>query len=99
VALSYKRLCDDPWLLVGARYAVGDEIDAVVTHVVHFGAFARVAEGVEGLIHISELDETPFEHPGDVVAQGQAVRVRVLHIDAGARRLGLSLRRAPATAT
>lgn len=96
VALSYKRLCDDPWLLVGARYAVGDRIEAVVTHVVHFGAFARVAEGVEGLIHISELADLPFEHPCDVVAQGQTVQVRVLHIDAASRRLGLSLRQAHA---
>jgi small subunit ribosomal protein S1 len=92
VALSYKRLQDDPWRRVGERYGVGDIIDATVTHVVHFGAFARVTEGVEGLIHISELSDVPFEHPGDVIQAGQAVRVRVLHIDAAARRLGLSLR-------
>ncbi len=94
VALSYKRLQEDPWLLVGQRYAVGNVIDAHVTHVVHFGAFARVTEGVEGLIHISELSDTPFEHPSEVVSEGVAVRVRVLHIDADARRLGLSLRQA-----
>jgi small subunit ribosomal protein S1 len=66
----------------------------VITHVVQFGAFARVPEGVEGLVHISELSETTFEHPREVVQEGQAVRVRVLHIDAGSRRLGLSLRQA-----
>jgi small subunit ribosomal protein S1 len=94
VALSYKRLREDPWLVVGEHYQVGDEIDAVITHVVHFGAFARVAEGVEGLVHISELSEATFEHPREVVTEGQAVRVRVLHIDAAGRRLGLSLRQA-----
>jgi small subunit ribosomal protein S1 len=94
VALSYKRMCDDPWLLVGARYAVGDRIEAVVTHVVSFGAFARVTEGVEGLIHISELSDVPFDQPTDVVQAGQTLQVRVLHIDAASRRLGLSLRQA-----
>jgi small subunit ribosomal protein S1 len=92
VALSRKRLSPDPWDAVGGLYGVGDVVDAVVTNVVDFGAFARVPEGVDGLIHISELSDGPFMHPGDVVTAGQAVRVRVLHIDGEARRLGLSLR-------
>jgi small subunit ribosomal protein S1 len=94
VALSYKRLREDPWQAVGGRYHVGDLIEAVISHVVHFGAFARVPEGVEGLVHISELSESTFEHPQEVVHEGQSVRVRVLHIDPASRRLGLSLRQA-----
>jgi small subunit ribosomal protein S1 len=94
VALSLKRLRPDPWQLVGRNYAVGDVIDAVVTNVVEFGAFARVPEGIDGLIHISELADGPFFHPSNVVSEGQAVRVRVLHIDVEGRRLGLSLRQA-----
>ncbi len=94
IALSYKRLAPDPWQEIGSRYVVGDVIDAVVTNVVDFGAFARVPEGVDGLIHISELADGPFLHPRNVVSVGQAVKVRVLHIDAPARRLGLSLRQA-----
>ena len=94
IALSDKRLAPDRWQEIGSRYVVGDVIDAVVTNVVDFGAFARVPEGVDGLIHISELADGPFLHPRNVVSVGQAVKVRVLHIDAPARRLGLSLRQA-----
>jgi small subunit ribosomal protein S1 len=94
VALSYKRLHADPWDLIGEHYAVGDVIQATVTNIVPFGAFARVAEGVEGLIHISELSDASFGCPDDVVAEGQCVWVRVLHIDPAARRLGLSMRQA-----
>ena len=94
VGLSLKQLFDDPWQLIASRYAVGDVIDAKITNVVHFGAFAQVDEGVEGLIHISELAENAFAYATQVVAEGQTVKVRVLHIDSKARRLGLSIRQA-----
>ncbi len=94
VGLSLKRLHPDPWRLVNERHAVGDVIDAVVTNVVHFGAFARIDEGIEGLIHISELSDRPFISPHEVVVEGQSVRARILHIDPEARRLGLSIRQA-----
>jgi len=94
VGLSLKRLEPDPWHLVDERYTVGDIIDATITNVVHFGAFARVEEGIEGLIHISELSDTPFIEPQHIVGQGQRVRARILHIDPTARRLGLSVRQA-----
>jgi small subunit ribosomal protein S1 len=94
VALSLKRLHRNPWPLVAERHAVGDIIDAVITNVVDFGAFAVVEEGVEGLVHISELSDQPFSEPREVVTEGQRVRLRVLHIDADGRRLGLSLRQA-----
>lgn len=92
VALSRKRLQPDPWTLVGEHYAVGDVIEVLITNVVPFGAFARVSEGVEGLVHISELANGPFLDAGAAVTEGQCVRARVLHIDAASRRLGLSLR-------
>ena len=94
VGLSLKRLERNPWPEVCEHYAVGNIIDATVTNVVDFGAFACVAEGVEGLIHISELSDGPFGHPSEVVREGQEVRVRVLHVDPDSRRLGLSLRQA-----
>lgn len=96
VALSRKRMRPDPWSRVGERYSVGDEIDVLVTNIVSFGAFARVEEGVEGLIHISELSDGPFVDIRQVVTEGQGIRARVLHIDPDARRLGLSLRQANA---
>ncbi len=92
VALSSKRLTPDPWAQVGEHYRVGDVIDVTITNVVPFGAFARVSEGVEGLIHISELSDGPFVDIRHVVAEGEEVQARVLHIDPQSRRLGLSLR-------
>jgi small subunit ribosomal protein S1 len=93
VALSIKRLCPDPWMTVTARYSIGQIVQCVVTSVVAFGAFARLEDGLEGLIHVSELAEGNFLHPRNVVCEGQTVRVRVLNVDAAHRRLGLSLRR------
>ena len=93
VALSLKRLQPDPWATVAQRYRVGQIVEGVITNVVDFGAFARVEEGLEGLIHVSELAEGNFLHPRNVVREGERVRARVLNIDGSSRRLGLSLRR------
>jgi small subunit ribosomal protein S1 len=92
IALSFKRLQPDPWMLVEDRYEVGDVVDVVITNVVDFGAFARVPEGVEGLIHISELAEGHFLHARNVVREGDRVSARILNIDPAGHRLGLSLR-------
>jgi small subunit ribosomal protein S1 len=69
-------------------------VEGEVTNVVSFGAFVRLEEGLEGLIHISELAEGSFLHPRNVVHEGDSVRVRVLNIDERNQRLGLSLRQA-----
>jgi small subunit ribosomal protein S1 len=92
VALSLKRLRPNPWTQVEARYEVGQVIEGTVTNVVSFGAFVRVEEGLEGLIHVSELAEGSFLHPRNVVREGDGVKVRVLNVDTANRRLGLSLR-------
>ncbi len=92
VGLSLKRLRPDPWSLVAQRYHVGDIIDCVITNVVSFGAFARLPEGVEGLIHTSELAEGSFLHPRDVVREGQAVKVRIMNIEPSRQRIGLTMR-------
>jgi len=92
IALSLKRLQPDPWETVSERYKVGQIVEGVVTNVVDFGAFACIEEGLEGLIHISELAEGQFLHPRNVVNEGDKVRARILNIDGPARRLGLSLR-------
>ncbi len=92
IALSLKRLQPDPWETVESRYRVGQMVDGVVTNVVDFGAFACIEEGLEGLIHISELAEGQFLHPRNVVREGTKVTARILNIDGANRRLGLSLR-------
>jgi small subunit ribosomal protein S1 len=92
VALSLKHLKPDPWTLVDERYEVGQLIEAEITNVVSFGAFARVDDGLEGLIHISELAEGNFLHPRNVVQEGEQIVARILNIDSTNHRLGLSLR-------
>lgn len=93
IALSLKRMRPDPWKTVEERYHVGQMVEGVITNVVDFGAFACIEEGLEGLIHVSELAEGHFLHPRNVVREGETVRARILNIDGSARRLGLSLRR------
>ncbi len=94
VGLSLKRTRPDPWQGVEGRYRIGQIVRGVITHVTDFGAFARLEEGVEGLIHLSELAEGQFLHPRNVVREGQEVALRVLHVDPAGRRLALSLRQA-----
>jgi small subunit ribosomal protein S1 len=93
IALSLKRLRPSPWTWAETRYEVGQVIEGVVTNVVSFGAFVRIEEGLEGLIHISELAEGSVSHPRNVVREGDTVHARVLNVDAANQRLGLSLRR------
>jgi small subunit ribosomal protein S1 len=92
IALSIKRLRPDPWKTVEQRYQVGQIVEGIITNVVDFGAFACIEEGLEGLIHVSELAEGQFLHPRNVVSEGQTVRARILSISGSSRRLGLSLR-------
>lgn len=92
IALSLKRLYPDPWQTVAEKYEVGETIEGKITNVVEFGAFACIEEGLEGLIHVSELAEGHFLHPRNVVEEGQIIRARILSIDPKHRRLGLSLR-------
>jgi small subunit ribosomal protein S1 len=87
-----KRLRPDHWATVEQRYRIDDLVTGTITNVVDFGAFACIEEGLEGLIHVSELAEGHFLHPRNVVSEGQEITARVLTIDSHARRLGLSLR-------
>jgi small subunit ribosomal protein S1 len=92
VALSLKRLFPNPWETAAERYFPGLVVDATITSVVPFGAFARVEQGLDGLIHASGMQSEPAEgKPADLLLEGQQVKVRVLHVDAKRQRLGLSL--------
>jgi len=94
IALSLKRLHPEPWETIDEKFQVGDIVDATVTKLTDFGAFARVDGSVEGLIHISELTERMIQHPREVVGEGDTVRLKILRIEPERRRLGLSLRQA-----
>ncbi len=93
IGLSLKRLEPEPWARVEDRYELGQLVEGVVTNVVDFGAFAQIDEGVEGLIHISELTEQPISHPREMVRKGDLLCLRIIRIDLRRKRLGLSLKR------
>jgi small subunit ribosomal protein S1 len=92
IALSIKRAEVDPWTTVGQRYSVGQIVTGVVTKIAPFGAFARIEDGIEGLIHLSEVGSGV--DPKTVLQEGTQLQLRILRIDAERRRLGLSLRQA-----
>jgi small subunit ribosomal protein S1 len=94
IALSLKRLQPEPWTTVEERYKIGQLVTGTITKLASFGAFARLDDNIEGLIHISELADRRIQHPKEVVKEGDAVTLRVIRIDAQRRRLGLSLKRA-----
>jgi small subunit ribosomal protein S1 len=94
IALSIKRTQAEPWSRVAANYEVGQLVRGTVTQLANFGAFARIEDGIEGLIHVSELADDRVSHPKQVVSEGQELLLRIIRIDPQRRRMGLSLRRA-----
>jgi small subunit ribosomal protein S1 len=94
IALSLRRLQPEPWETINDRYAVGDLVDATITKLTNFGAFARVGGNIEGLIHISELASRMIQHPKEVVEEGDEIKLKILRIEPERRRLGLSLKAA-----
>ena len=94
IGLSLRKLRPDPWREVEDKFRVGQIVEGIVTHLVDFGAFARIVEGVEGLIHISELGEG-VRDTREVVAEGQTLPLKIISIDAHRQRIGLSLKQAP----
>ena len=94
IALSIKRTQAEPWSRVAAQYEVGQLVRGTVTQLANFGAFARIEDGIEGLIHVSELVDDRLTHPKQVVSESDDLLLRIIRIDPQRRRMGLSLRRA-----
>ncbi len=93
ISLGLKQTQEDPWQRVVDTYNIGDELEGVVTKVVTFGAFVEILDGVEGLVHISELAQHHVENPREIIQPGDPVRVKILEIDSERRRLSLSIKR------
>jgi small subunit ribosomal protein S1 len=92
VALSLKKMCPNPWETITERYHPGQIIEAVVKNIVSYGAFVRLEEGVDGLIHVSELGENEEDiSPWDVLEENQKISVEIINLDPKEQRLGLSL--------
>ncbi len=94
IGLSLKRLQPEPWSQALDKYQPGEIVHATITKVTNFGAFARVDNMLEGLIHISELADYQVGHPHEVVHEGEEVDVRIISIEPNRRRMGLSLKQA-----
>ena len=89
--LGMKQLAEDPWASVPARYPVGNVITGTVTNVTDFGLFVEVEEGIEGLIHVTELGKK-VKSPSELFKEGDAVQAKIIHVSADERRLGLSIK-------
>ncbi|HQU35598.1 MAG TPA: S1 RNA-binding domain-containing protein [Anaerolineales bacterium] len=98
IGLSVRALQDDPWRARIEKYSVGQLVEGKITRLTKFGAFARLDEDVEGLIHISEISEQRIEHPKEALHEGDVKTLRVIRIDADQHRIGLSLRKVDSAA-
>ncbi len=95
VGLGHKQLSEDPWLhAIPDAYRPGMVVNGKVTKITNFGVFVELEEGLEGLLHISELADHKVENPQDVVRPGEKVDVKILRVDVEDRKIGLSLKRA-----
>jgi len=93
ISLGLKQALGDPWADIGKRFAAGAVIEGPVTSITKFGAFVQLAEGVEGMIHVSEISaEKRINHPQDVLKVGQKVRAQVLSVDTERRLMRLSMK-------
>ena len=93
IGLSIRQLQEDPWLQKVAHLREGQLIEGTITHLTKFGAFARISEDLEGLIHLSEISEEHINHPKEVLKEGEVVTLRIIKIDPEKRRIGLSLKK------
>jgi len=93
IGLSIRQLLSDPWDKKAAAFQEGQLVEGTITRLTKFGAFARLSDDIEGLIHISEISEKRIEHPREVLKEGDSYTLRVLKIDNTNHRIGLSLRR------
>ena len=91
-SLGVKQLTADPWKDVARRYRKGEVVAGKVTNVTDFGAFVELEEGIEGLVHVSEISREKVEKPSDVLKVGDTLSAVVLHIDPHERRIGLSIK-------
>jgi small subunit ribosomal protein S1 len=91
-SLSLKRLKEDPWKGLLERYHMGDVVEGFVTSITDFGVFVEIEEGIEGLVHLSELDTSKGKHPSELFAMDDKIRAVVIHVDEREKRIGLSVK-------
>ncbi|MDD5090358.1 MAG: S1 RNA-binding domain-containing protein [Candidatus Wallbacteria bacterium] len=93
IALGLKQVMADPWSEIDAMFPVGDTVEGRVVSLTNFGVFVEIAEGIEGMVHISDLHwNKKINHPGEMVSIGEQVRVKVLELDSSSRKIKLGLK-------
>jgi small subunit ribosomal protein S1 len=90
--LGVKQLTEDPWTQVPGKYPVGQMITGTVTNITDFGLFVEVEEGIEGLVHVSEISRKKIKSPSEIYKEGDSIEAKVIHVSADERRLGLSIK-------
>ena len=90
--LGIKQLSEDPWSQVPDSYPVGTVVSGVVTNITDFGLFVEVEEGIEGLVHVSEISRKKIKDPNEMFKEGVTIQAKVIHVSADERRLGLSIK-------
>ena len=97
ISLGLKQTTEDPWRALVKKYPVGAIVEGTVTKLVPFGAFVDLGEGIEGLVHISEMANKHVDQPSQVTHVGDKVQVKVMEIDLDRRRISLSMKSAAET--
>ena len=90
--LGIKQLSEDPWTRVPDTYPVGAMVKGTVTNITDFGLFVEVEEGIEGLVHVSEISRKKVKTPAELYKEGDEIEAKVIHVSADERRLGLSIK-------
>jgi len=90
--LGVKQLSEDPWSQVPSKYPVGCTLEGLVTNITDFGLFVEVEEGIEGLVHVSEISHKKIKNPSEMFKEGVTIQAKVIHVSADERRLGLSIK-------
>ncbi len=90
--LGIKQLAEDPWSYVPDRYPVGSLVEGLITNMTDFGVFVEVEEGIEGLVHVSEISNKKIKTPSELFKEGVTIQAKVIHVSAEERRLGLSIK-------
>ena len=93
ISLGMKQLDKDPWEVVAEKFVVGSKVKGKVTNITDYGAFVELEDGIEGLVHVSEMSWTKKNvHPGKILSTSEPVEVQVLEIDSAKRRISLGLK-------
>ena len=90
--LGIKQLHDDPWSYVPDKYPIGALVSGLITNITDFGLFVEVQEGIEGLVHVSEISNKKIKSPAELYKEGVSIEAKVIHVSAEERRLGLSIK-------